>query len=32
MVHLIGWDLVYVSLLLHQDDALHGLIVVGGVL
>ena len=32
MVHLIGWDLVYVSLLLHQDDSLHGLVGVGVIL
>ena len=32
MFDLIGWDLVYVSLLLHQDDSLHGFVGVGVVL
>ena len=32
MFHLIGWDLVYVSLLLHQYDSLHGLVGGGVVL
>ena len=32
MFHLIGWDLVYVRLLLHQYDSLHGLVWFGLVL
>ena len=30
--YLVSWDLVHVSLLLHQNDSLHGLVRVGVIL